>query len=272
MKGDLEKLQGAWNIVALEMDGNQLPATMFSGAQIVIQGDQFESLGMGAPYRGKVTVDTTKKPKHFDIVFTEGHAKGMTNYGIYELDGGDWKLCLDTTGKGRPKSFATKPGSGFALETLERAASGAKTGAGKRSAGPKLVKSAKGEAASRNTSGQVTEFEGEWDMISGVMDGVAMDKSMVQWVKRITHGNESTVVAGPQTMLKVEFTYDPTKSPKTIDYVNLAGANKGKTQQGIYEFDGDIVKFCVAAPGKPRPAEFASTPGDGRAFTTWKRP
>jgi uncharacterized protein (TIGR03067 family) len=108
-------------------------------------------------------------------------------------------------------------------------------------------------------------------MVSGVMDGVPMDNSMLQWVKRITHGNESAVVAGPQTMLKVEFTNDPSKSPKTIDYMNLFGANKGKSQLGIYEFEGEILKFCVAPPGKPRPAEFSSTRGDGRSFTTWKK-
>jgi len=268
MKGDLEKLQGVWNITALESDGNKLPETMFFGTQIIIKGDQFESVGMGAVYGGKVTIDATKKPKHFDIVFTEGHATGMTNHGIYEVGRDSWKLCLNTTGKDRPKSFTTKSGSGHALETLKRAPEGAKPAA---SAAPSAAKAPKISAGSKKSGGQVTEFEGEWAMVSGVMDGTAMDNSMVQWVKRVTHGNEITVVAGPQTMLKVEFTYDSSKSPKTIDYMNLVGASKGKSQQGIYEFDGDTVRFCVAAPGEPRPAEFASARGDGRSFTTWKR-
>ncbi|HUK31075.1 MAG TPA: TIGR03067 domain-containing protein [Candidatus Acidoferrum sp.] len=271
MKGDLKKLQGVWNITALETDGSTLPETMFSGAQIAIQGDQFESLGMGAVYRGKVVLDEAKKPKHFDIVITEGHAKGMTNYGIYEIKGNTWKLCLDMTGKDRPKTFATKHGSGFALETLKRAPGGAKLASTARPGPAKQETSAKGSKAAKKTGGPVTEIEGEWAMVSGVMDGVAMDNSMVQWVKRSTHGNESTVTAGPQTMLKVEFTYDPSKLPKTIDYVNLAGANKGKSQEGIYEFEGEILKFCLAPPGKPRPKEFASNRGDGRSFTTWKR-
>ncbi|MFZ0820937.1 MAG: TIGR03067 domain-containing protein [Candidatus Acidiferrales bacterium] len=268
MKGDLEKLQGVWNITALESDGTKLPETMFSSAQIVIKGDQFESLGMGGVYRGKVVIDAAKKPKHFDILFTEGHAKGMTNHGIYEVGRDSWKLCLNTTGKDRPKTFTTNPGSGHALETLKRAPEGSKLAASAKSSTANAPKSA---AGSKKSGGPVNELEGEWAMISGIMDGVAMDKSMLEWVKRITHGNESTVVAGPETMLKVEFTLDPSKSPKTIDYVNLAGANKGKSQQGIYEFEGDVLKFCVAAPSKPRPAEFASNRGDGRAFTTWKR-
>jgi uncharacterized protein (TIGR03067 family) len=271
MKGDLEKLQGLWNITALETDGNKLPVTMFSGAQMAIKGDQFESLGMGAVYRGKIVLDEAEKPKHFDIVITEGHAKGMTNHGIYEFKGDSWRLCLDTTGKDRPKTFATRPLSGCALETLKRAPEGSKLAPARKAAGVKPKKSAKSDATAKKSGGPMTELEGEWAMVSGVMDGVPMDASMVQWVKRSTHGNESTVTAGPQTMLKVTFTHVPSKSSKTIDYVNLFGANKGKSQEGIYEFEGDILKFCMAPPGKPRPKEFASSRGDGRSFTTWKR-
>jgi uncharacterized protein (TIGR03067 family) len=95
---------------------------------------------------------------------------------------------------------------------------------------------------------------------------------VVQWVKRVTKGNRTTVLAGPQTMLKVEFAFDPSPTPKTIDYLNLAGANQGKPQYGIYEFAGDVLKFCVAAPGAPRPAQFQSEPGDGRTLTIWKKP
>ena len=83
-------------------------------------------------------------------------------------------------------------------------------------------------------------------------------------------GNQTTVVAGPQVMMKVEFSIDSAQSPKAIDYLNLAGANKGKQQCGIFEFAGEVLQVCVAAPGDPRPAEFTSVPGDGRTLTVWK--
>jgi uncharacterized protein (TIGR03067 family) len=72
-------------------------------------------------------------------------------------------------------------------------------------------------------------------------------------------------------MLKVEFTFESSSSPGTIDYVNLAGAHKGKTQRGIYKLDGGILSVCVAAPGAARPGQFESVPGDGRTLTVWKR-
>ena len=44
----------------------------------------------------------------------------MRNRGIYTLDGDTWTICLATRGDARPRSFATRPDTGYALETLER--------------------------------------------------------------------------------------------------------------------------------------------------------
>jgi uncharacterized protein (TIGR03067 family) len=98
-----------------------------------------------------------------------------------------------------------------------------------------------------------------------------MDPSAVEWVKRITRGNETTVYAGPQMLMKMEFTWDSLRVPGTIDYVHTAGSNKGKMQQGIYEFADGLLKVCVAPPGVARPAQFQSDRGDGRTYTVWKR-
>jgi uncharacterized protein (TIGR03067 family) len=107
-------------------------------------------------------------------------------------------------------------------------------------------------------------------MASAVFDGQPMDEAMVKWCKRVTAGDVTTVLAGPQTMLKARFTLDERQRPGRIDYVNLHGSNKGRTQAGIFAIDRGVLKICMAAPGQPRPAEFASRTGDGRSFTTWR--
>ena len=71
-------------------------------------------------------------------------------------------------------------------------------------------------------------------------------------------------------MMKMKFIADASKSPKSIDYVNTGGANKGKTQKGIYDLEGRLLKICMAAPGPERPQEFESKPGDGRMLTVWE--
>jgi uncharacterized protein (TIGR03067 family) len=265
MPKDLDLLQGAWAVATLEVDGQTMPDAMVSDARIVIEGDRFTSTGMGSIYAGTIKLDTAARPRCIDMIFDVGPEAGNTNRGIYELKAGAWKLCVATRGAARPARFATEQGSGFALETLKRA-----TG--------KTVKlKARAVAASSMvstppaTDAPATEFDGEWRMVSGVMNGGAVEESLLQWVKRVNRGNTSTVLAGPQTMLKVEFTTDALQSPHAIDYLNLAGPNKGKRQLGIYAFERDLLKICVAAPGDGRPGEFLSVRGDGRTFTVWKK-
>jgi len=255
MPEDIDLLQGTWNVSALEVDGQKMPESMMGAAQIVIKGSRFTSTGMGAVYEGTIELDTSKKPKHLTMHFDAGPEKGNKNPGIYEIKNGTLRICLATRGSERPARFATKPGTGVALETLT------KTRNRKRAAAKPITA----------PSGPATEFEGEWRMVSGVSNGVPMEESTVQWVKRKTVGDETTISAGPQVMMKMKFTADSSKSPKTIDYVNTGGANKGKNQEGIYDLEGKILKVCMAAPGARRPKEFESKAGDGRMFTVWER-
>jgi uncharacterized protein (TIGR03067 family) len=263
MRDDLELLQGTWNVTSLEVEGQQMPDNMLGDAEILIKGKRFTSTGMGAIYEGTLKLDPSASPPQLDMKFDAGPEKGNTNLGIYKVSGNSLKLCIATRGSVRPSRFASTPGSGFALEVLTRGNS--KAANQKKSASKKVV-----PAASRG-SGPATEFEGEWQMVSGVMNGAAMEQSTVQWVRRVSTGDETTVYAGPQVMLKARFKSDPSKSPKTVDYVNTAGANKGKTQLGIYELKGDLLRVCMAAPGSERPTRFESMRGDGATFTEWRR-
>jgi uncharacterized protein (TIGR03067 family) len=120
MPQDLDLLQGSWAIAALEVDGQQVPAAMLRDARVVVAGSRFTSSGMGAIYEGVLELDATKTPPRLDMKFDAGPEKGNTNPGIYQLDGDTWKLCLATRGAVRPVSFASTPGSGFAVERLVR--------------------------------------------------------------------------------------------------------------------------------------------------------
>ena len=126
MPKDLDSLQGSWSITALEVEGQPMPAAMLSDARVVIKNGRFTSTGMGAVYEGVLELDSSKNPRKLDMKFDAGPEKGATNPGIYELDGDVLRICFNTRGSARPSSFATTPGSGFALETLTRAAAKAK--------------------------------------------------------------------------------------------------------------------------------------------------
>jgi uncharacterized protein (TIGR03067 family) len=41
--------------------------------------------------------------------------------------------------------------------------------------------------------------------------------------------------------------------------------------KAIYELQGDALKYCIGAPGIPRPTAFTTTPGDGRTLVVLRR-
>jgi uncharacterized protein (TIGR03067 family) len=262
VQDDISLLQGTWNITSLEVEGNTIPAGMLNGARIVVTGDQFTTFAMGAEYSGKVSIDTAKSPATFDLNFTSGPEKGNTSYGIYQLEGDDWKICLTLRGKVRPTEFATKAGSGHALETLKRLSVSA------ASPSPASAPGSTSSSAPANFV-PVPELQGEWAMVSCVIDGKPLDKSMVKVGKRLGNGAETSVWFGNQLFLRANIVVNKAASPSTIDYHHTHGANAGQMQLGIYKLEGKTATFCFAAPGQPRPNEFVSVSGDGRTLSVW---
>jgi uncharacterized protein (TIGR03067 family) len=118
---------------------------------------------------------------------------------------------------------------------------------------------------------EMAQLEGSWSMVSGEANGMSMPKEIVTSGKRIAKDGETTITIGGQVYFKAKFSIDPTKKPKAIDYTMTEGPTKGKTHLGIYELDGDTVKFCFAAPGKDRPTDFTAKEDSQRTLSVWKR-
>ena len=114
-------------------------------------------------------------------------------------------------------------------------------------------------------------FDGEWTMVSGERAGMALPEDLVQGAKRVAKDGETTVTIGGSTFLTAKYTIDPSKKPKSIDYMLSDGPNKGKKQLGIYEIAGDTLKFCFAGPGAERPTDFTAKADSGRTLSVWKR-
>jgi uncharacterized protein (TIGR03067 family) len=255
---DLDRLQGTWIIVALEMDGEEMPAGSPDGSKIVVKGNRFTTISMGAAYSGTIALDPVQEPKRFDLRFTSGPEKGNTSLGIYELNRDEWKICLTVTGNIRPRNFATAPGSGLALETLRR-----NTGAASAGKKKTMVTDAGFEP--------VAELQGEWSLVSLALNGKPLEPAYVKYGKRVVKGDQMTVTFGKDVVTKAKVAADPTKYPKIMDYVHIAGMMAGRTQQGIYELEGKLLKVCSSPPGQRRPAEFTATPDNGRTLAVWTK-
>jgi uncharacterized protein (TIGR03067 family) len=129
-----------------------------------------------------------------------------------------------------------------------------------------------GAAGAQNANEkEMAQLEGEWSMVSGEANGLSMPEATVKTGKRVAKDGETTITLGGQVYFKAKFSIDSTKKPKAIDYTMTEGPTKGKTHLGIYELDGDTVKFCFAAPGKDRPTDFTAKEGSERTLSVWKR-
>jgi len=125
--------------------------------------------------------------------------------------------------------------------------------------------------AEQDAKKEMEKLEGEWSMISGEASGHSLPKDAIKSGKRVAKDGETTITISGKVYFKAKVTIDPTKKPKVIDYKMTEGPTKGKTHLGIYELDGDTIKFCFAAPGKERPTEFTAKEGSGRTLSVWKR-
>ena len=118
---------------------------------------------------------------------------------------------------------------------------------------------------------ELTQLEGEWVMVSGERDGQALPEEYVKTATRVAKDGVSTVTIGGMVVMKSKYTIDPAKKPKAIDFEATEGEAKGNKLVGIYELDGDTLKFCLAPADKDRPTEFTAKEGSGRTMSVWKR-
>ena len=111
-KQELEALQGTWNGVSAQENGQAVPEANAKAMQFIIKGDSYTFKLNGQEYeQGALKVDPTKKPKTIDIKITKGEDKGKEQLGFYELDKDTLKLCVPAPGKPRPQEFGAKAGS-----------------------------------------------------------------------------------------------------------------------------------------------------------------
>jgi uncharacterized protein (TIGR03067 family) len=105
--------QGVWLLSGGEADGKMLTARQLQGGKLVINGDQYTvTMAEQGTVTGTQKLDATQQPKTIDIVNADGPQKGQPCFGIYELEGNEFRVVFASPGGARPTSFETTPGSG----------------------------------------------------------------------------------------------------------------------------------------------------------------
>jgi uncharacterized protein (TIGR03067 family) len=121
-----------------------------------------------------------------------------------------------------------------------------------------------------------TALNGTWTTVSLINDGKTLQDEKTPpspgaSVKLVYKDGTWSVGTGDHVFAKGLFVVDSTKRPKTIDIMDETGKANEQTKLGIYELNGDTYKYCLAAAGKPRPKDFASSIGSGVSLGVSKR-
>jgi len=271
----LRALEGTWSFAQLQIEGTTVPASGLSSSRLLIDGDRFRTESPEGVYEGVFNIDVEADPHHIDIEFVAGPEAGNWNYGIFRFSGAGrdtLEICLDVNGRPRPSAFKSTPGSGHAYETLVRQSAGrpdAVTGGIAPTPKPPIEASGT-EDFVYVASPTLGRLQGEWSAVAIVRDGAPLPPFLLKTGKRIANGNEVKVFAAGQLVIHALVRINEKASPMQIDYRNLACQVPGSVQLGIMEWRGEEVCFCMASPGKDRPADFTSETGSGRTLSQWK--
>ncbi len=121
---DAKTLQGTWQAVDFEANGERKPDDEIKESKVIIQGNElFAVKSKGEDPHLKFKLDSSKTPKTIDLIPIDGPDKGKMFPGIYSLENGKLRLCLNIFGKDlskRPAEFKTQAGDGTGFVTLER--------------------------------------------------------------------------------------------------------------------------------------------------------
>jgi uncharacterized protein (TIGR03067 family) len=290
----LRALEGAWAFASLEIDASRVPPEGLAASRLLIDGDRFRTESPEAIYEGVFNIDVETDPHGIDIEFVAGPEAGNWNYGIFRLDADRLDICLDMTGKGRPASFRTSPGSGHAYEILQRASRGrpeAVTGGtppdrqqsppppGNAATGCEPWAPPQAEALAAPDprefeyvpSPALARLQGEWKAEKLVRNGEPLPPTILATARRSAKDNRIRITVGGQLIIEALVRIDDAADPIRIDYYHLGGMTKGVIQHGIMEWRGETACFCMGAPGQPRPADFECPAGSSRTLSHWRQ-
>jgi uncharacterized protein (TIGR03067 family) len=116
-RSDRQKLLGAWIVVAVTEDGNEIPEgdVKSRGGEIVFAGDKITVRLSDRTKEFTYQLDAAHNPHQIDMV----HG-GLTSKGIYLLDKGTLKLCVAKDGGERPGEFAAPSATNRVLMLLKK--------------------------------------------------------------------------------------------------------------------------------------------------------
>jgi uncharacterized protein (TIGR03067 family) len=102
---DLERLQGAWGLVRMVVDGKEVTdREVKTSYRLTFEGGRYAMQIAGrVQTKGEYRIDAAREPKVMDITPSEGEDRGRTQLGIFRLEADTLTLCVHD--RERPRTF-----------------------------------------------------------------------------------------------------------------------------------------------------------------------
>jgi RNA polymerase sigma factor (sigma-70 family) len=234
---DEDKLQGLWQAVVLEVNGQMAPEETIKEFKIRIHGNKITFNPDTENRQHVFDLDTKAKPRAMDLTAGDGPAKGKKlPCAIYEVDGDSLSICMDKEGQAgkRPSEFKTSAGDGFALLRFKRVVEPEK---------PKPADDAR-------------LIQGTWRVIElhqvGVEPGEAEREALTKGAFKIQITADRLIYLADNSEAK--YRLDASKTPRVLELLS----DDKVLARAIYELKGDDLKLCQGR--KPEPGEEAMPP------------
>jgi uncharacterized protein (TIGR03067 family) len=260
IEAELARLQGTWQLVAVETDGQKAPEELIKSIRVTISG-RTHTVRAGdrvLAHDVRFEIDPTASPKAVTDTIPDGPDQGQQIRGIYRLEADTLISCVAPPGADRPTEFAAKEGTGHTLRTFRRVKSEA------------ADVPDKGKSKETAMQDEYRRFEGTWRFTSMEAEGHQVPLDHFKGAKLVLKGDQFTMI-DPIATYRGTYVVDLAAQPKTIDIHFTDGPEKAKTVEGIYRLEGDTYTVCIGMAGKSRPTEFASKPGSGHVLEVLTR-
>jgi uncharacterized protein (TIGR03067 family) len=113
-------------------------------------------------------------------------------------------------------------------------------------------------------------LEGTWTFSRLEVDGAVMPAGALA-ASRILIDGDRFRTESPEAVYEGIFNLDVEAQPHGIDIEFVAGPEAGNWNYGIFRLTENQLEICLDLNGKPRPREFHTSLGSGRAYETLQR-
>src|SRR2546423_689684 len=104
----------------------------------------------------------------------------------------------------------------------------------------------------------LTQLQGDWTVAVMEEKGKKAPDEVIKEMAVQVKDDKLVVLEKGKAILEFRVKLDAAKKPRAVDFTYLTGEDKGTTELGMYQLEGDTVKFCVNEKGKERPRDFTT--------------